>query len=132
MTQTKKSKTASFFSFFSVRKLLFVFVMYVVLIIVLFNFVYIEQYHLKEEVYTTNAGFFADEIEKILTEEYGAFLEKIQNPDFIQNENPTEKNLFKNAFCFSSDGTFLKSYFAEPFVLSLLLNRTKTKVCWNC
>ena len=123
MTQTKKSKTASFFSFFSVRKLLFVFIMYVVLIIVLFNFVYIEQYHLKEEVYTTNAGFFADEIEKILTEEYDAFLEKIQNPDFIQNENPTEKNLFKNAFCFSSDGTFLKSYFAEPFVLSLLLNQ---------
>ena len=123
MTKTKKSKTASFFSFFSVRKLLFVFIMYVVLIVVLFNFVYIEQYHLKEEVFTTNAGFFADEIEKKLTEEYDDFRAKIQNTDFVQKEIPTEKYLLKNVFCFSSYGTFVESSFAEPFVLSLLLNQ---------
>ena len=111
MTQKKKSKTASFFSFFSVKRLLFVFIMYVVLIVVLFNFVYIEQYHLKEEVFTTNAGFFADEIEKKLTEEYDNFYSKIQTPDYDLKEVLIEKNLFKNAFCFSS--TLLCSFFSS-------------------
>ena len=123
MSETKKSKTASFFSFFSVKRLLFVFIMYVVLIVVLFNFVYIEQYRLKEDVFTTNAGFFADEIETILTEEYNVFSGRIQNLDYDVKEILSEKYVLKNIFCFSADGSFKKSDSTDPFILSLLLNQ---------